>query len=394
MGEDPLGDRSEAGEYTANQGDDPESSLDDLASAIQDRDDAAVDPDGSLDDLANDVSRDDASTAARRDSDSSGPGVGETNAAGSTNGDEEVDGDRGAGPLDDPLGSVGTTSDSLDGSTPGGSDGLFDGSMGGGSTGGGSTGDGSSGTGASTPFSTGSSGSASPFGGAGGSAFGSLTAGAAGDQPRDPSSILEELDEAGRDSVSPEVPGRDASNVLVLGPLSGCERQCVEHLTAFASTQVNALFVSVSQSVDERLEAWQHHAGGYPANAALVTIGARSQAGGSSAVIETRAGPDRITVDAVSDPADLTRLGITLTRRLEEWETNPYPTVVCLHSLTELLQYVELRRLFRFVHVLQNTLKRVDGMAHFHLDPEAHGERTVRLFQTLVDQSEHFQADN
>lgn len=211
------------------------------------------------------------------------------------------------------------------------------------------------------------------------------------DGPADPADVLDALSETdGSDSDDVEdLP--TARNVLLVGGLDdhACTDHCVDLLCAPDQTAVNVLYVAVSGDVDDRLSSWESRVGAYPVNAGFVAVGGRGQPSGSSAVIETRAGPDRITVDGVADPADLTRLGITLTRRLEEWESNPYPTVLCVDSLTELLQYVELRRLFRFIHVLQNTLVRVDGLAHYHLDPNAHDTRTVRLFETLVEDSVH-----
>jgi hypothetical protein len=76
-------------------------------------------------------------------------------------------------------------------------------------------------------------------------------------------------------------------------------------------------------------------------------------------------------------------LGITVSEYLSKHGgTN---TMVSFDSLTSLLQYVELQRAFRFLHVLANRVKTAGAVAHFHMDPGAHDEQAMATLSSLFD---------
>lgn len=87
----------------------------------------------------------------------------------------------------------------------------------------------------------------------------------------------------------------------------------------------------------------------------------------------------------MKNPGDLTALGITLTQYLEEWATHDHSLVVCVDSVTALLQYVDEQTAYRFMHVATNRFRAANAVAHFHLDPDAHSEQTVAKFKSVVD---------
>jgi hypothetical protein len=58
---------------------------------------------------------------------------------------------------------------------------------------------------------------------------------------------------------------------------------------------------------------------------------------------------------------------------------------VCFGSLTKLLQYVDLKTAFRFLHVMTRQVKQVGAVAHFHIAPDAHDEQTLATIQSLFD---------
>lgn len=68
--------------------------------------------------------------------------------------------------------------------------------------------------------------------------------------------------------------------------------------------------------------------------------------------------------------------------------TDGHRTSLCFHSLTALLLFAELSRVFRFLYTLSGRVASSGARAHFHLDPVAHEERTVAtltpLFETVV----------
>jgi hypothetical protein len=89
-------------------------------------------------------------------------------------------------------------------------------------------------------------------------------------------------------------------------------------------------------------------------------------------------------VAQVADPGDLQRLGLTISDHLAGLDTDER-TTLCFHSLSALLQYVDLRRGYRFLHTLIGRLDSVEASSHYHLDPEAHDEQTVATLRPLFD---------
>jgi hypothetical protein len=58
---------------------------------------------------------------------------------------------------------------------------------------------------------------------------------------------------------------------------------------------------------------------------------------------------------------------------------------VCFNSVTSLLQYADLQRAFRFLHVVTGRVKTVGGVGHYHLDPDAHDSQTLATLKGLFD---------
>jgi len=183
----------------------------------------------------------------------------------------------------------------------------------------------------------------------------------------------------------------DTANVLLLAPsLSTAEEEaCINFLTFLGISQENILSVTFTQTAQDRLELWQTHVGDErPARAGIVSVGEQTRSA-SSQRTTSRQPPESISIDAISDPADLTRLGITIENYLSEWAENENQTVICFHSLTPLLQYADRERVFRFLHLLTGRIDSIDAVAHFHMNPEAHDAQTrntlVQLFDAVID---------
>jgi len=99
-------------------------------------------------------------------------------------------------------------------------------------------------------------------------------------------------------------------------------------------------------------------------------------------------GPDdrtEIVTDHVSDPSDLPRLGMAASGAVDDCD--PAGRIrICVDSLTAMLQYADRGRVFRFVQVLQDRLNQSSAVAHYHLTPAAHDERTVETLRQLFDE--------
>lgn len=188
------------------------------------------------------------------------------------------------------------------------------------------------------------------------------------------------------DEIAPQLPG--SANVLLLTPaLSAADDEaCIDLLTVTDPPEEDVLSITVTQSVDDRLELWQSYVGDLPSQAGIISVDEVTR---SATVSTDTAGeqplPTPISIETVTDPGDLTGLGIAISKYLSNWAGSPNRTVVCFHSLTTLLQYADLERVFRFLHLLTGRLKSADAVAHFHLDPGAHDAQTVNTLSQLFD---------
>lgn len=87
-------------------------------------------------------------------------------------------------------------------------------------------------------------------------------------------------------------------------------------------------------------------------------------------------------VDDVGTPADLTGIGMAVSRFLET--TGPRP-VVTLDSVSTLLAYSDESAVFRFLAVLSAQLRQVDGVGVFLMEHGCHDRQTVKTFEQLFD---------
>jgi hypothetical protein len=172
-----------------------------------------------------------------------------------------------------------------------------------------------------------------------------------------------------------------ASNVLVLAPTMSdrARRSYFETLLPDNPAALDVLSVNYRSSPDQWLDEWQRYAGDRPRRCAIVSI--EESAGSGADAGKTRS--DSNTVIQANSPTDLTGLGITISQYLDG---NGGPqTVITLESLTILLQYVDLQRAFRFLHVLANRTIESGSVTHYHMDQTAHDEQTVVTLESLFD---------
>lgn len=188
--------------------------------------------------------------------------------------------------------------------------------------------------------------------------------------------------------VTPESP----SNVLLLSEsLDGhVDDACGELVSETDPESTDLLVVSLLGSIDARIGAYRAAASSsrLPAKVAFVTSG-----DGTRSAAAARTGTSSLLADdetqfattSVSDPGDLTGIGMKVSRCLDSWTDDGNQTVVCFHSLTVLVQYVGLQKAFQFLHVLTSRIEAAGAIAHFHLDPSACDDRTVATLRSLFD---------
>ncbi|MFO7925514.1 MAG: DUF7504 family protein [Halobacteriota archaeon] len=94
---------------------------------------------------------------------------------------------------------------------------------------------------------------------------------------------------------------------------------------------------------------------------------------------------EHVETTQISNPSELTRLGIVMTRVIGEWDTDTLDTVVCVDSLEILIGYTDERSVFRFLHVLLSKLRSTNAISHFHIEPSLDGSHNAETFKPLFD---------
>jgi len=172
----------------------------------------------------------------------------------------------------------------------------------------------------------------------------------------------------------------DVSNVLLLAPSLGGQGGdvCLELLSRTPPSATNVLAVTYTDTPEEWTDRWTAHAGVSPVRGGIVSIG---QGG-------TDVSDPSWAVKTVENPSDLTGIGIELSELLSGMATaaeDDEHVAVCFDGITSLLQYADLQRAFRFLHVVTGRVKTVGGTGHYHLDPEAHDSQTLATLKGLFD---------
>ena len=162
------------------------------------------------------------------------------------------------------------------------------------------------------------------------------------------------------------------------------EQAVYEALSESSPAETNLLVISYRNGPDEWIRDWQTHVGTVPADFGFIHVGeiARSVAA-PTASAPSESSPHFVT--AIADPTDLTSLGIQISEYLEQWAGTDRQIIVYFDSLTVLLQFADLNRVYRFLHVLTGRIKSVGGRAYYRLDPDAHDSQTKSKVQTLLD---------
>jgi len=171
---------------------------------------------------------------------------------------------------------------------------------------------------------------------------------------------------------------------LVLAPSlhDATDEACLNLLSTEDATGQNVAWVTYTRSPDACIQDWLAHAGERPENMRFISVGETTRS--TSAVSNATEGRGEV-VETLSNPNDLTGLGIKLSEVLKEWARNDHPTTACFDSLTALLQYADLQTVYKFLHVLTGRFDATGVTAHFHLDPDTCDDQTVSTLTSLFD---------
>lgn len=184
----------------------------------------------------------------------------------------------------------------------------------------------------------------------------------------------------------------DAANVLVIGPAeSPVEYDLCATLCTAGDRPRRRVLVTTIQAPDERLSTLRGYGAGAYDETTIIAVGDRVRSAGRVDGATLGAEGEDVSVERVSDASDLTRLGLLINKSLGGAdEERP---VLCVHSLTAILQVVEVEKAFRFLHVLQGRVRSAATSGHYHLDPTALDEEVVNTIRPLFDFTVRFDDD-
>ena len=182
------------------------------------------------------------------------------------------------------------------------------------------------------------------------------------------------------------------TNVLLLSPaLEPAGTQACGSLSMGAhGTGRDVLVITYTGTPDDVIQRLRSQTTATPpSKIGIISIGDTTR----SATVTDGGSTGRVAISTLSSPSDLTGIGISITERVHEWMDDGNQVAVCFDSLSTLLQYADVDRAFRFLHVITGRLRSVDAIAHFHIDPTVHDERTLNTIKTLFDAAVEFEDD-
>jgi len=172
-------------------------------------------------------------------------------------------------------------------------------------------------------------------------------------------------------------PGR---NALVYGPPSrrgetDARRKLCDEA---GSSTLNVLEITYKRTPEEVIADWRERLDGLPRRLIVLSLSGSSPEG-------TWQRDPGVVVTSVN-PYSLTELGMRVQRCARLFDRTGGPVAVTLDSVTAMLQFVEERRAYRFLHTITGQFSRIGADAEFTLDPNAHEERTRHVLKTTFDE--------
>jgi hypothetical protein len=160
---------------------------------------------------------------------------------------------------------------------------------------------------------------------------------------------------------------------------------CIDLLTAAPAADEKLLIVSVTETIGKTHRRWDDHVGEHPDEFAVVSASfAEDGPGGTNEGVDGASEANWLVSHHIDDPGDLTGLGVTISSQLEEWAEDEEQVVVCVRSLTTMLQYVGSDELVRFLGELRRHLEAAGAIAHYHVDPQAMDEQSLAAIRSVV----------
>lgn len=195
---------------------------------------------------------------------------------------------------------------------------------------------------------------------------------------------MDEGDALGSEGMTlPSLP--DVANTLVLAPASAGQLQslCLDALTQTDPENTHALAISYNAGPAEWIDAWEERTGVDPASGGIVSVG-ENEFNPEDPGFDT----DIWDVVSIEKPADLTGVGIEMSDILSDMAKRADPderVVMAFDSITTLLQYADVQRTFKFLHVVTGRVRTADASAVYVMNPIAHDTQDKATLTSLFE---------
>lgn len=166
------------------------------------------------------------------------------------------------------------------------------------------------------------------------------------------------------------------TNLLVSGPaMSGKRELLLRILARGARDDEGAVVVTARDPGEEVIEDYRQYV---PGEGYIRVLDAVSSRSGNAA--------DTDAVRHVSSPGDLTGMGIEFSELARAAQNDGVERLrIGFDSLSPILMYVDLQRLFRFLHVFTSQIQSRDWFGLFSIDPDSHDPQVVNTLSQLFD---------
>jgi hypothetical protein len=176
----------------------------------------------------------------------------------------------------------------------------------------------------------------------------------------------------------PVNPVDSGSTLLVAGPALSAAEDLALSMVADAGEREGSLFISTNMTHGKLLKTCRRT---HPSlDTSLLGVIDCSGQGFDG-------GPEGVRVKYVSTQSDLTGIGMKFSSLYEALyaEAEGSRVRTGLVSLSSLLMYVDLRKLFQFAQTISGRIDSADGLGVFTIDPTTHDTKTVNTLSQVVD---------
>jgi KaiC/GvpD/RAD55 family RecA-like ATPase len=170
----------------------------------------------------------------------------------------------------------------------------------------------------------------------------------------------------------------DGTSVLVSGPSMTGKRALTLSLLAGRDTAEGTVLVTTRRGADEAAREYRDLLVDTSANR-LAVVDCVTQSNGFSRRI------DSDLVRYVSDPGDLTGIGIGVTTYMHRFDRAGNGGRVGLHSLSTMLLYADVRRVFQFLHVVTGRVASTGFVGAFAVDEAVPTKRELDILRQPFD---------